>query len=181
MLKHEELLIFAHIGGKPYTEICSPRVIPVNSAVYNDPLSYTQAYAASVQKRLRESIVKDLEAISRVLGYGIKNFDWNKIDSVDFSVSGDKSSIDFSFMGTSNIALEPGSHVERIISEETEPNPEKYFPEKIRDKLMFFSLKENRLAVPVWYTHTPSSSGIEIELALRCFAIEFNNYGIENF
>jgi len=47
------------------------------------------------------------------------------------------------------------------------------------DRAVVFSLEEDRLSIPSWYTHTPAENGMDVYLCLRNFAIMFNNLGID--
>ena len=171
ILKHEELLIVSKLV-KGYKEVPSPRSIPVHPEIYRNPNAYTAEFVNNVRSRLQGSIERDLKAIREVLDWEWdKEFDWSRIRGCTFRAK-PGISVDVG-IGDSNIALSPGSNIEYIASDED------HFPERIREKLGHFSLTKDGLAVPVWYSHNANSVMPERPVILRCFAIEFNNYGIE--
>ena len=85
----------------------------------------------------------------------------------------EKQEIELSRLGSSNIALCPGTYIERIITSENE------LPSLNKERAMQFSRKKECLDVPSWYTHTPGSNGFDVFLYMRNFAILFNNLGLD--
>ncbi len=153
--------------------VIGPGRIPVHPLVYHADLTYTADFVALVYSKLAESIAQDLKAIEDRLHWTPGTVETILGEKhISAYIKSNKQSIDAGFVG-SNIALEPKSQCEKIL---TEPYQ---FPPFSEERLREFSLTPNRIAIPSWYTHTPGENGFSIYLQLRNFAILVNNLGIQ--
>jgi hypothetical protein len=113
----------------------------------------------------------DIRSIHKTLGTKIE---CEKPDMRFFNVVANpvNRSVDVSY-GSSNIAVEPGSNIEIML---TKNDLSAYIIEK---RAKIFSMTDDELKIPAWYVHNIDDNSIGAYLFYRNFAILFNNLGIE--
>ena len=175
-LTHEELLQPGeHV--KKYgltTGVLGPGSIPVHPLVYRSDFAYSSEFLAHVLSNVPQGIGRDLDAIERILG---RKPSHTMDQLLDTRIVGrnnpNRKSIDVVGGVSSNIAIEPGSHIETIRRDLSG------LPYLSAGRAALFSLNPERTEIACWYTHTPFTNGFGVFLQLRNFAILFNNLGID--
>jgi hypothetical protein len=155
-----------------FMPILSPRYFPIHPTVYDSSFAYTPEFVNKILLALDNSVVEDVKAINQALGIEVK---YEPIKIKDFYIIANPTirSVDITYVG-SNIAVQPGAHIEHIIENDWDLPPR-----MIGERALLFSKETDRLVIPSWYTHTPEENGTSVYLYLRNFAILFNNLGIE--
>jgi hypothetical protein len=187
LLKHKNLVFIGECGYS----ILKPSSIPVHPEVYKSPQFYTTEFAQKVLGLVPDSIRQDIVAIEAKLGQKLPVV----LTPEGISEGGDRIELfkDFHAFARSEgnqVTVEPpniaGATNIYLRRTERSINVQPVVPEKLARKYEYkLGDAETKIgsrtirALVVWNVHNLSDAPLPVQLALRNFAIMFNNLALQ--